>query len=369
MKKEVLIRLCMPQGLKPSLPLEDADWGLVAEAAKMEGLSGVVYASLGGEKGHQEGHLKVFKESYYSNIINNLCLFNAFKPVLACLREEGIAPIVFRGASLMGDVYPSFGMRGFQDIDLLLREGEFSKTSNLLKKEGFNTCDPYICVLYNGAIYIDLHTDFMTYSRVNPMRLSFRTDIDSIFERALEKEVQGVRFLVPHPEDGLLSLAVHSQMHSYERLLYFLDIARFVWFYRDVIDWERLFRRARDMNLDRTLYYSLFLMPEEWRTFDPSVINGLTPRTFYNGERLLLKRLKRGQKIPYSGDTLFLLNVKGILKRLKFLKGVLFPQEEVGMKTLLNPFTLFGFLIVRFLKIWRFLFDIMMIRKGGTIHG
>ncbi|MFQ5900161.1 MAG: nucleotidyltransferase family protein [Thermodesulfobacteriota bacterium] len=366
MEREFLIKLCRPErglslftdeakrsrriGTVPAVP-KGIDWNLVSDMAEEEGLSGVVYILIRGKEGIPPEVLEGFQNRYYTNVMNNLFLFNSLKPVLECLESNDIIPVVFRGASLMGGVYSFFGMRSFQDIDLLIREVDLFKTINLLKKEGFYSCDPYISVLCKAHLNIDLHTDFMTYSRVKPVGLAIDTDLDSIFERAMEQEVQGLKFLTLHPEDGILSLAVHLQMHSFDRLLGFLDIARIIDHYRDGIDWERLFERARSMNLERTLYYSLSLMPEEWRGFDGSVIERLGPHFSCYGEEPLLGRLRKGERISYSGDILFLLNTKGIWNKMRFLKGCLLPKEEVGLRTLFNPLLLIRFLAGRLIKI------------------
>ncbi|MBI5286559.1 MAG: nucleotidyltransferase family protein, partial [Deltaproteobacteria bacterium] len=213
-----LIEVCRPGIEGSSLPLDKIDWKQFSDMAEREGLGGFVYILLKEEKMVPLDSLDSFKDDYHTNVRTNLSCFHSLNPVVECLEGNGITSIVFRGASLMGDVYPTFGMRGFKDVDILIREGDLFKAIDLLKKEGFCSCDPYISVLYNKNICIDLHTDFMTYSRVKPVRLAINTDIDSVFERTRIKEVQGTRLRTLHPEDALLSLAVHLQMHSFDRL-------------------------------------------------------------------------------------------------------------------------------------------------------
>ncbi|MBI5287008.1 MAG: hypothetical protein HY878_05395, partial [Deltaproteobacteria bacterium] len=128
--------------------------------------------------------------------------------------------------------------------------------------------------------------------------------------------------------------------------------------YREEIGWEGLIERARKANMERTLYYSLFLMPDKWKTFDISIMERLKSFAFGYGERLFLRRLKKGQKIPYSGDTLFLLNVKGMLKKTRFLARVIFSEEEIRLKDIINPILFIRFLMDRLGKIGRFIYDI-----------
>lgn len=61
------------------------------------------------------------------------------------------------------------------------------------------------------------------------------------------------------------------------------------------------------MNIADTFYYNLFLMPEEWKAFDESLMERLRSQSFRFGERLLLERLEKGHNIHYSGDPFFYL--------------------------------------------------------------
>ncbi len=368
MEMEFLAGLCRPEKGALSIPSQGIDWTRVSDIAFEEGLGGFVYIILKEEKGVPTEVLEEFKSRYYANAVNNDAMFDSLKAVLECLKSSGITTVVFRGASLMGDVYPSLGMRSFHDVDLLLREDDFLKAVDLLKEEGFFSYAPYLSTFSNEHIYIDLHTDLMTHSRVKAVRLSVNTDLDSLFERAFEKEVQGVRFLVLHPEDALLSLTVHHQMHSFDKLIRFLDIARLINIHKKDIDWDRILQRAKRMNLERTLYYNLFLLPNEWKVFEPSTLELFKPRSFHYGEEGLLKKLKQGQIVSYAGDILFMLNARGLWKKTRFLIGVLFPKEEVGFKIILNPIGLIRFLLYRLTKVGKFCYEIAR-RRVGLTHG
>ena len=362
MERKLLIDICTPDGCGSSDKLiKGIDWELFYNIAEEEGLAGYVYKCLKDSE-IPEGCLFDLRESFAFNMKSGLSQFNSLRRVLHCLKTSGIEPLVFRGASLAGDVYPSFGMREFKDVDLLIRKNDFKKAIDVLKKNGFKNSEPYISVLFNDDIFIDLHTDFMTYSREKAVGLCVKTDIDSVFERAQKKKVQGVEFLTPHPEDGLLSLALHLQMHSFDRLIAFLDIARLASFYRDKIDGKRFFERAGFMGLEKTVYYSFSLMPQKWKSYNEDVLKASNDKYLSCSERFLLKRLKINRSIPYSGDTFFLFATKGLWKKLFFLKAVLLPEEELKSNGAVIGFL--KFLAGRFLGIGRLILSIAKGRRG-----
>ncbi len=359
MIKDSIISLCGGRIEDTSIQSPDLNWNLLCDHAIREGLAGYLYTCLKDMKWILPGALDSLRDIYISNTRENLSIYHSLNPVMRLLEEDGIPAIIFRGASLMGDVYPSFGMRGFRDVDILVKEEDMERVTSLLEGTGFASSKPYT-VLYRDGLYIDIHTDLMTHSRVKPLRLTVKTDIHALFKRAIEKEIQGVRFFTLAPEDSIISLAVHAQMHSYDRLIGFLDISRSLAFYRDRIDIKRLFHRAREMNLSRTVFYSLFLMPEEWLDSYRSILKVLRPETFQPGEEALLKRLKMGEAIPYAGESLFLLNTRGIWNWIVFIKSIIFPDEEIRLGYLLNPFAIYHFIKDRFIKMVVYLFSLFI---------
>ncbi len=360
MVRDYIISLCSGRIEDASIQSLALDWDIFCDQAIREGLAGYLYTCLKDVKGVPDKALESLREVYISNMRENLSTFHSLSSVMESLKKECIPAIIFRGASLVGDVYPSFGMRGFKDVDILVKEGDMERVITLLVEEmGFASSRPYT-VLYRDGLYIDLHTDLMTYSRVKPLRLTVKTDIGALFERAVEKDVQGVRFLTLAPEDAIISLAVHAQMHSYDRLIGFLDISKSLMFYGDRIDIEELFYRAGEMNLSRTLFYSLFLMPEEWLDSYSSMVEVLRPEPFHPGEEAILKRLKRGVAIPYAGESLFLLNTRGIWNWMVFIKSIIFSKEEIRAWHLLNPLTIYRFVKDRFIKMGVYLFGLFI---------
>ena len=319
--REALIRLCSPPLSIPA----SVDWKGIYEGAREAGLSGLIYAL---SKGVIPERFRTgFREDYHYNLARNLSILRPLGEVLGLLKAEGITPLVLRGPALFGEVYPSLGMRTFCDIDFLVREEDFHHCLEVLKTNGFVPWSPYLCTLERDDLVVDLHTNLMTHSRQRQVGLAVDIEVESLFERACRKEVEGVEFLTLHPGDSILALALHLQMHSFDRLISFLDIARSIRAYRDSIDWDDLAERAEGMGLKRSLFYALSLMPEGWRTFDRSLMERFLPPDLSPLERRVLSRLREGE-VPYSGEILFLLNIRGFCNKLAFMKGVLFPPEE-----------------------------------------
>lgn len=322
--REILVRLCTPC---PSTFPSNVNWEEVYKGARETGLSGFIYTLSKGLI--PEGFRERFRKDYHYNLARNLHILKALGEVLELLEGKKIIPIILRGPSLFGEVYPSLGMRSFCDIDLLVRVEDFHRSVEVLKEEGFIPWSPYLCTMERDGLVIDLHTDLMTHSRKRQVGLAVDIDVASLFERRWKKEVEGVEFYTLHPGDGLLALAIHLQMHSFDRLISFLDVARVIEAYKGCIEWDDLAERADRIGLKRPFFYTLSLMPEGWRTFDRTLMERFIPADLSLWERVLLRKLKEGE-VPYSGEILFLLNIRGFYNKLAFIKGVLFPPEEIG---------------------------------------
>jgi hypothetical protein len=156
------------------------------------------------------------------------------------LERRGISFIVLKSLPQLEDLYGDIGVRSTTDIDLLVPGARAAETFDLILDQGWRVVEEHLLGLLtlhaardsvipsrpwhfktsraDQPSGIDLHSDSMPEWR--------RPVLDrEIWDRAVPKVVDGVRFLVPSWEDRLLFLCWH-----------FLDEALF----NPCVPWQKL---------------------------------------------------------------------------------------------------------------------------------
>jgi len=298
---------------------------------RKEGLSGVLWYFLKkNDIAIDIAEADRLHHDFYIIVRNNLYLFYKLRLILKSLAEINIHPIVFRGMSLLGDVYPDFGMRPILDIDLLIKKDELDLAKQTLKRHRLISDKKGISL--RSDLVIDLHTGIFSPSSIWLNR-PFLKYTERFFEMSRWKELDGLKFRVPCPEHTILSLAAHMQHHSFERLLGLYDIYMVLDKYGDELDRDILIADAKEMNLLKTIDYVFYLMPclseffsltgqDKWkadRYFPVSDFNRF--------EKRILGAVKERRYMPFSGQMLFVMNMDGYLGKLQALLSIIFQGE------------------------------------------
>ena len=182
--------------------------------------------------------------------LQNECLFH----VLDHLKEAGFHVLVVKGLCCR-QVYPVSDLRISSDEDFLVKSDEFeavckelTKLGAVCQNEDIN-CDEVTFVL--SELTIELHrTLFPTnsvYAHLNEM-------FAGAFERYECLSVSGHEVLCMHPEDHWLYLAMHAYkhfLHGGSGVRQLCDLMMFKKAYEHQIDWNRVFQKCRDVQIDQ----------------------------------------------------------------------------------------------------------------------
>jgi len=248
----------------------------------------------------------------------------ALAEILEALDRSSIAVAVMRGLRTLEAVYGDAALRPFEDHDLLVlprdREGARAALLRLgYKEEAWG-------LFRRGGVIVDLHIDPLGAHRRPSRQALFPMDVQSLLDRADPGLVAGAPSLLLEPEDDLLLLAVHLVKHSFDRLVRVADVAHFVYQKRAVLDWDRLFRRARECGAVRLLGWALqaaSLLGVTVRAVD-------LPAVEDDGAlaRLLMARVVDLRPLPYTGEALMALCAPTLGSGLLFLLDALWPAGE-----------------------------------------
>ena len=155
----------------------------------------------------------------------NLATWSLALPALRELREHDVPVIVYKSLPLVEELYGNAGGRISMDVDLLVRSSDSLITLTTLQGLGWQISDSR---MFNGLAtaldpdraaqrrawvlthpqagssgQLDLHSDARATWQHPPLT-------EAVWERAVEKDLDGARFLVLSPEDSLIFMCWHA---------------------------------------------------------------------------------------------------------------------------------------------------------------
>ena len=200
---------------------------------------------------------------------------------LLCLLErfasEGIAALVVKGPVLAVQAYGDPARRGYGDLDLLVRQRDIRRATELMIAAGYQAAVPlsaidagkipgqYLFSKPDSKLIIELHNDRTL--RYFPRRLP----LEDSFARHVRVCLDGREAPALSVEDELVLICVHGAKHFWERLMWIADVAALV--SRQMgIDWERVADSAKAVGAERMLHTGLRLASNLLRAQLPSKV-------------------------------------------------------------------------------------------------
>jgi Uncharacterised nucleotidyltransferase len=186
--------------------------------------------------------------------------------ILESLESHGIAAMPFKGPVLAELVYGNLALREFSDLDVLVPAPDFLRAKGAVSALGYAPgwsltkaeesayrASGYECA-FNGPAGRNL---LELQWRILPVFYAVDLELEGLFERAVETHLGEKRVRTLSAEDLLLALSVHAAKHAWIRLCWLRDIAGVA--QSSSVDWKRLWRRARELGIERILRISLLL--------------------------------------------------------------------------------------------------------------
>jgi hypothetical protein len=245
------------------------DWRAFFELASNHGVRLLVYRSLR-EVCWERVPAEVQAEWNAANLSltgKNLFLTGELLRLTAEFDSVGIRVAVMKGAALAQMVYGDVGLREFSDLDLLIRETDFSHALELLARLSYEPvwkCDPrkalqflrhvgeYAVKSDASQAEVDLHWRVATKATaLSPGMGDFPSGIQPV-------EVASSTVLSFAPQDLPLYLAAQGGWDQWCELRRVCDVAEFFRRYPQV-DWEPSLEAARRLGGARTMLIGLSL--------------------------------------------------------------------------------------------------------------
>lgn len=264
----VLLECASPQpdAQKLSALLPAANGPRLLELAAEHGVLGHLAARLGkmdGQTLQRETRQVLLDGQRAQNFVTLRMTAELFR-VLDQFASAGISALVVKGPVLAVRAYGDPGMRSYGDLDLLVRQRDIRRATELMVAAGYHAAVPPAAIdagkipgqhLFSRAdlkLLVELHNDLTL--RYFPRRLPLET----WFERQAYVHVDSREVPALSVEDELVLICVHGAKHLWERLLWIADVAALV-SRQSNLDWERAASSAKEAGAGRMLRVGLGL--------------------------------------------------------------------------------------------------------------
>lgn len=328
----------------------DAFWHSFVSASQQEGVDAVVYYLL--KKKCLDTCLPtllrdVLAERFQRNLISNLSLHSHLKQVLNRLNEAGVAHLLLKGFALAKYFYPSPGMRGMSDVDLLVHKAELIAVDACLNGFGYQAVDTDVTkALQNPEGYLSSleyrrkdETACILHIHWHPVNTSVPADVfspffdvDRLWEKADRVSLDDVETRILSPEHLLIYLCEHALRvnHSFDRLILIYDIYQVLETYGGRIDWDAVDRESRIFHLSDLLYFGLSIVHQHTGSVLPGEVIDRMQLSEPTWEQRVFRLLqKRNLRIRGSSYLLYLAMHRSFCGKMRLLMRTIFPPRTI----------------------------------------
>ncbi len=227
------------------------------------------------------------KSKYFENAVRNTRHCSFLVKVLSLLNERNICVIAFKGPVLAKDIYGSYELRQFSDIDILVSLYDVPKSWDILIHSGFRPdlyldkaqLEKYIAVedhmgFSKGNIYLELHWELTGLYLSHPVRFD---DVNSNLQK-IKILKQAVSTL--SPETLFVYLCIHGNKHGWAVLEQICCLDRII--RSKKLDWNEIEDLCSKWKCKRMILLACFISQKLFET----------PMPFH-----LLKQIKNDNKL------------------------------------------------------------------------
>lgn len=271
-----------------------------------------------------------------SNIVALKYLDDLFKGM-----DSSIGIILLKGASLLNTVYAQdLGARHLGDADILVKKEDFLEIKNYLSDKGYifhnNINIPCESDYLNSVIckkeekfWPPFHIHWHLNNASSPnLAFSAKIDLEKIWQEA--QQLNGYKNIyIMSAHHQIIHLCEHALKHGYEQEYFFKDIDRAVRYYGSRLDWDKLICAAKNFNLARPAYYTLYFASRILGAeIPPYVLSALKPEKFTFLEKRFMKAVLRGNGCLHLSDVVYLAMHRNIFAKIKFVFRVFIPPPN-----------------------------------------
>ena len=246
--------------------LRSVDWARLLILAEEHGVAGHLTASLRGLKEDliPPETRQALVDRQRAQVVFTLRLTAELFRILDRFTSEGIGALVVKGPVLAVQAYGDPAMRAYGDLDLLVRQRDIRRATELMSAAGYEAAVPLSAIdggkipgqylFFNPQLklIVELHNDLTL--RYFPRRLP----LEDFFARQIRVRLDAHEAPALSVEDELVLISIHGAKHFWERLMWIADVAALV-SRQTGIDWQRVADSAQAVGAERMLHTGLRL--------------------------------------------------------------------------------------------------------------
>ena len=193
------------------------------------------------------------------------------------MAQQDIDIVLLKGMAYIELYYRNFGLRPMNDIDILIRIKDLSKTLNMLKKIGFEPTDQLWCNFDEEYTYIrhgagfhhpEMEIDIDLHWHILPENRGIEDD-NAIWRRKKEFDIEGgVKCFTLEATDHLLHTCLHGFKWNPIPSLRWIADALMILKHED-IQWQILIDEAKTREMGYTLGKALEYLKREYNASIP----------------------------------------------------------------------------------------------------
>jgi predicted O-linked N-acetylglucosamine transferase (SPINDLY family) len=247
---------------------EEVDWTVFVRKTVAHGLAGLVGHTLGRVAPDlaPADILEAFRTFIVQTRETNQILLDQLAKLVELLAGAGVNTIPFKGPVLAQQAFGDLGLRGFRDLDFLIRDNDLAQAIKVIRALGYGPDDELTqtqCGLIHwlqgqeilfkkDAVAVEPHT------RLTPVKMALDIDYDGLWRRAQPESIFGHEMLTFGPDDTLLVLAIHGGKELWWDIKWACDIADFIAAHPR-LDWDAIAMRAKAQGCHRMLLVAAWL--------------------------------------------------------------------------------------------------------------
>jgi hypothetical protein len=262
-------------------------WDRLLRRAEEEGVLPLLYWNLRGfPEAVPPDVLGRLKRAFLSSLARNSQLLKQLEPFLAEANASGLPLVLTKGPRLALSVYPDPALRPFWDVDVVVPPRAWPEVVRVLARLGFEEAGTSEAAPPSAAAGLDWR--YSPYFRKGDLVLEFHFNTFGLHfpDCSLRAGVWrpptrpmrfgGAEALAFSHEAELSYLCLHAQQHSYERLIWLVDIAELA--SRRELDWDAVGRVCAGLRIHAPVFHGLSLAEAIWPGAVPGeALSGLGP--------------------------------------------------------------------------------------------
>jgi len=198
------------------------------------------------------------------------CMANAAEllAILETFARYDIDAMPFKGIVLAASVYGDANARAAGDVDLLVRDRDLKRATELMLERGYNletpvgedfsSIEPEIHENHFERPRDGIVAELRTRLELFGLRSDRELGMDWVWPRRQSVTLAGATVPDIDPETTLLMLCMHGSKHAWTRLSWIVDVAQLLTTHPG-LDWSAIQREARRTGLSRTLMLGVLL--------------------------------------------------------------------------------------------------------------